>query len=413
MALILHIDAASEDRDLVAKSLQTAGHEVKAAKTGLEGISLAQEKRPDLVLLDMDLPDLDGYEVTLRLRGIAELDGVPVIAAATEIDERASLAVGADGNLKKPLDAKTLASTIEAMLNISVYKEHRGTETLRLRSQKIVRHLEEKVIELSEANRRLEELARLRREFLRNITHELATPLTPIMGYLRLFIEGQLGKLTPLQLKSLNAMSASTERLRFLIDTLLDMSHLETGRMHFYDRKYNFSELVKRAIEETLSRAEDGDVRIISELPSVDLPARGDSDKLFRAIIHVLDNAVKFTPPGGKIALQVFEDHSKQGRQYVLEVADAGPGVDPERIKKILEPFYQADGSPTRSHGGVGLGLAFAQRVTQGLGGNIDIQSPPDKAVAGLRLKGTCVRLWVSPEAPPMDTRKNPASAPV
>src|SRR5688572_28700064 len=110
----------------------------------------------------------------------------------------------------------------------------RGGETgeilLRERSQKIVARLERKVVELSEANRRLEEMARLRREFLQNVSHELATPMTPVVGYLRLLLNEELGPITPLQRKCLTSIDDSTRRLRGVVETLLDVSSLETGK---------------------------------------------------------------------------------------------------------------------------------------------------------------------------------------
>ena len=134
------------------------------------------------------------------------------------------------------------------------------------------------------------------------------------------------------------------------------------------------------------------------------MPALGDPDKLLRAMAHVLDNASKFTPTGGEVAVEV---RGEGGDEYSFEVADSGPGVRPEHIARIMEPFYQVDGSVTRDHGGVGLGLAFARRVTEALGGAIEISSPPAGAVAERQLSGTLVELRVSrsPERPETQTK--------
>jgi len=119
------------------------------------------------------------------------------------------------------------------------------------------------------------------------------------------------------------------------------------------------------------------------------LPRRGDPDKLRRAIVHVLDNAAKFTPRGGTIAVEV----ARVGAWHELRVADGGPGIAPNAQERIFEPFYQVDGSVTRAHGGVGLGLAFARRVTEALGGQIELVSPPNVPVVGELLGGTLVKL--------------------
>lgn len=398
MARVLHIEDDARNRLLVRKLLVAAGHEVVDAESGLQGIRLASEHQPDLVLVDINVPDLDGYEVTLRLRGIPSLDRVPIVAITAEGDRETSLAVGADGFINKPIDSARFARTIGRFL-----KGHReradqtGEIRLRERSQKIVERLEHKVVELLEANRRLEEMARLRREFLQNVSHELATPMTPVVGYLRLLMNEELGPLAPLQRKCLESIEASTRRLRSVVDTLLDVSSLESGQMHFYERDYDFLEVAKRALDEVRPRFEDGGILLAEEPTEAGLPARGDPDKLRRAMVHVLDNAAKFTPRGGRVAVAVRQGGAQEpeGAWYGLVVADDGPGVDPNEVQRILEPFYQVDGSVTRSHGGAGLGLAFARRVTEAFGGGLHVQSPPGQDVAGLRLNGTLVSMHV------------------
>ena len=157
------------------------------AATGLEGIRVAAELNPDLILVDINIPDLDGYEVTLRLRGIPSLATTPIVAITAEGDRETSLAVGCDGFIGKPIDARVFARRIERFM---AGRRERGDvasgeQRLRVKSQEIVARLEAKVRELSDANVRLEEMARLRREFLRNVTHELATPMTPVVAQSR------------------------------------------------------------------------------------------------------------------------------------------------------------------------------------------------------------------------------------
>ncbi len=401
MARILHIEDDPKSRLLVRKLLAASGHVVIEAESGLEGIRLAGIDRPDIVLVDINVPDLDGYEVTLRLRGMISMAGVPIVAITAEGDRMTSLAVGADGFIAKPIDATRFPQLVERYLR--GHREHAdetGEIRLRERSQKIVERLEKKVSELIEANRRLEESSRLRREFLRNLSHELATPMTPVVGYLKLLLGGELGGLSEVQLKCLRSVEQSTQRLRGLIDTLLDVSQLETGRLHFFHIQYDFVTIAKRAIDEVRIRFADGDVRLTVEpFREGTMSGIGDADKLQRSMVHVLDNAAKFTPRGGEVAVGIRRGSVPGGGDWFgMFVADSGPGVAPEQIPKILQPFYQVDGSVTRSHGGVGLGLAFARRVCESSGGGIDIQSPPSEAVAGRFLSGTCVTLRVPPD---------------
>jgi signal transduction histidine kinase len=144
---------------------------------------------------------------------------------------------------------------------------------------------------------------------------------------------------------------------------------------------------------------EQGVTLLVEPFREAGMAAHGDADKLQRSMVHVLDNASKFTPRGGEVAVAVRRGVLPGGLEwYGMFVADSGPGVPPEQIPKILQPFYQVDGSVTRSHGGVGLGLAFARRVCEAMGGGIDIQSPPTETIAGRVLGGTCVTLRVPPD---------------
>ncbi len=397
VARVLHIEDDPHSRRLVEKLLVAAGHEVIDTDSGLKGIRLATEVAPDLVLVDINVPDLDGYEVTLRLKGMARMAGVPVVAITAEGDRQTSLAVGADGVIRKPIDARRFAETVERFLD-----GHRelGDDSreikLREQSSRIVEHLEDKVKALMDANERLEEMARLRREFLQNVSHELATPMTPVVGYLKLLLEGELGPLTELQTKCLRSIERSTHRLRGVVDNLLDVSALETGRMHYYDRDYDFFGLVSDAVREARPVLDSNEIRLVFDVPNDPSPARGDPDKLRRALVHVLDNAAKFTPRAGEVAVSA----RRAGERYEARVLDGGPGIDPGQHERIFEPFVQVDGSATRRHGGVGLGLAFARRVTEALGGGISVSGPPPEGLAGRRLGGTLVCLWVARRAP-------------
>jgi len=399
MARILHIEDDPGNRLLIRKLLQAAGHTVTEAADGLEGVQLACAARPDLVLVDLNLPGLDGYEVTLRLRGEASLQGVPIVAITAEGDRDTSLAVGCDGFLQKPIDAREFAETVEGYLRgkRELSSPDLMGERLRAQSHRIVAHLEEKVAELSRANERLLDLDRARKEFYRNISHELATPMTPIVGYLKLLGDEELGAMNTSQIKALRAMDDCVRRLRALIDNLLDVSGLETGSMRFLHRDYDFLDTTRRAIARVADRMAERRVTLVEELPRGPLPAWGDSERLSRAMIQLLDNAAKFTPVGGYVGVRVR--HRPEG-EYELCVADTGRGLAPDRAGRLFEPFYQMDGSPTRQHGGVGVGLAIARRIARGLGGDVRYESPSQEVMEGVPLPGTAFFLTVAPRAP-------------
>lgn len=399
MARILHIEDDPGNRLLVRKLLTNAGHVVIDAVDGLEGVRLARAERPDMVLVDLDIPGLDGYEVTLRLRGEPTLRGVPIVAITAEGDRETSLAVGADGFLQKPIDARTFARTVEGFLGgrrESISPDESGAH-LRAQSQRIAVHLESKIAELSEANERLVELDRARKEFYRNISHELATPMTPIVGYLKLLGDEELGPLNSAQQKALRAMDDCVRRLRALIDNLLDVTGLETGRMPFLHRDYDFLDTTRRALAKVADTFADRQQNLVEELPLGPLPAWGDAERLSRAMVQLLDNAAKFTPEGGQIGVRV---RVLPTAHYELCIADTGPGVPVEQSSRLFDAFVQLDGSPTREHGGVGVGLAIAQRVGRGLGGDLRVESPARESIQGVLFDGAAFYLTVAQRAP-------------
>jgi signal transduction histidine kinase len=400
MTRILHIEDDPANRLLVRKLLQNAGHEVIDAADGLEGVRLACAQRPDLVLVDLNIPGLDGFEVTLRLRGEPSLAGVPIVAITAEGDRETSLAVGCDGFLQKPIDARSFSTVIQRYLKGAKEMPTSGARSsarLMEQSQRIVAHLEEKVAELSRANARLRELDAARIEFYRNVSHELATPMTPIVGYVKLLKDEELGPLNKPQQKALRAVDDCVRRLRGLIDNLLDVTGLETGRMRFIHGDYDFLDTTRRAVAAIADRLDDAKVTLVEEMPRGPLTAWGDAGRLQRAMTQLLENAAKFTPSGGAVGVRVLRLPSGH---YELCVADTGPGVRADRVEKIFEPFFQVDGSVTREHGGVGVGLAIARRTARGLGGEVRVVSRAAETIEGVPLGGAAFYLTVAPRAP-------------
>ncbi len=397
MARIVHIEDDPANRLLVRKLLTRVGHEVVEAGDGVEGIRLACSVGPDLVLVDLNIPGLDGFEVTLRLRGVAELRGVPIVAITAEGDRDTSLAVGCDGFLQKPIDARTFADTIGRYLGgAREAPPPQRNARLREQSQRIVAHLEQKIAELTRANERLREDDAARVAFYRNISHELATPMTPIVGYCRLLLDEELGELQPAQKRALGAMEECITRLRRIIDNLLDVTGLETNRLRFAHRPYDFLDVVQRAVAGFRERARESELRLLEQYPADAMPGVGDEDRLYRAVGQLLDNAVKFTPRGGAVGVRVGGRDSR----YELCVADTGEGIPLERQERIFDAFYQVDGSVTRSHGGTGVGLAIARRTARGLGGDLTLVSPSSEQMHGVHFGGAAFYLAVAQHAP-------------
>src|SRR5262245_56165738 len=278
MPRILHIEDDPANRLLVRKLLQNVGHEVIDAADGLEGVRIACAQRPDLVLVDLNIPGLDGFEVALRLRSEPSLAGVPIVAITAEGDRETSLAVGCDGFLQKPIAARSFSQVIGRYLKGARDLAPAGSKSARLmeQSQRIVARLEEKVEALSRANARLKELDAARTEFYRNISHELATPMTPIVGYVKLLLDEERGPLNKAQSKALRATDDCVRRLRGIIDNLLDVTGLETGKLRFLHVEYDFLDTARRAIATVADKIEEAKLLLVESFPRGPLHGIGD-----------------------------------------------------------------------------------------------------------------------------------------
>jgi len=217
------------------------------------------------------------------------------------------------------------------------------------------------------------------------------------VGYLKLLLDNELGPIAVPQAKALKAMDDCVQRLRRLIDSLLDVTGLETGRMQFIFREYDMVDVVHRSIARQSRAFEESGVQLVTDLPRMgSLSALGDPERLSRAIDHLLENAAKFTPAGGKVGVRL---RRLESGHLELCVADSGPGVPQDKLERLFEPFYQVDGSPTRAHGGTGIGLAIVRGVARGHSGDVRVASPAQEEVIGVPLRGAAFYLVIAERA--------------
>ncbi|MBL8602897.1 MAG: response regulator [Myxococcales bacterium] len=392
MATILHIEDDPQSQLLVRKLLSAAGHRVVESRSGLDGARLAAEQAPDLALVDINIPDLDGYEVALLLK--ARMPNLPVVAITAEGDPGTARAVGFTALLRKPLDVRSFVKTVESYLSGAAAEAHEAPEAsvLRAQGERIAAHLEAKAQALSVAEARLIEADTLRKSFYRNVSHELATPLTPLVGYLAMLSAEELGALNPGQKKAVGAMREALGRLRGTIDSLLDVTQLETGRTRFDFAPYDFAGVLREVLAARADAVAARGVRVAADLPEGPVAAVGDAERVRRALGHIVDNALKFGPDGGTLAVEcrVSPSHAE------VLVADDGPGVPPMWLGRIFEPFVQVDGSVTRRHGGAGVGLAVVRGVAEAHDGAASAEVGGRSRVAGKTLPGLVLRMQVA-----------------
>ncbi|HCE16345.1 MAG TPA: sensor histidine kinase [Anaerolinea thermolimosa] len=262
---------------------------------------------------------------------------------------------------REDLDAATTEQLIQLRSALQEANEH------------LERRVRERTAELQTALQQLSSINDLKANLVANISHELRTPLTHLKGYLELLLAGEFGPLNTEQLNALGIIQRSAERLGNLIEDLIQFSVTERDQVYLHVTPSNLYDLTSSVYKRSLSKARDHQIALDLKIPTEPYLVDADFEKISWVLMQLVDNAIKFTPPGGKVILQATpEDNFIQ-----FQVIDTGIGVPPDRIDQIFEPFFQLDGSSTRKAGGTGLGLALARRIVEAHGSVIHVYSRP------------------------------------
>jgi signal transduction histidine kinase len=235
--------------------------------------------------------------------------------------------------------------------------------------------LQEKNLELESAKsvaeqtvERLEEVEQLTKGFLSTVSHELRTPLTSIRGSLGLLASGAAGPLSDHVVEVVALAERNAIRLMALIEDILDLERLETGKIELQITHVPIASILRRAMESLAAFGAQG-VRV--EAPTVSSSIHGDADRIVQVLVNLLSNAVKFSPPGGVVTIAVTAD----GKWTEFRVIDHGRGVPAVHRRAIFERFRQVDPSDAREKGGAGLGLAICKSIVEQHGGSIGVES--------------------------------------
>jgi len=231
--------------------------------------------------------------------------------------------------------------------------------------------VQQRTLELEQALKRLSELNHLKSNFVANISHELRTPLTHVKGYLDLFNNHDLGPVTEEQEHALTVMLRATDRLEKLIEDLILLSMTEREPVTLHVQPFNLTNLLRASITRVIQKTKENNQRLDPDFPASGLLVEGDEEKIGWVIMQLLDNAIKFTPPGGTITLHA----GPEGDYISIAVQDTGIGIPENRLEEIFEPFHQLDGSSTRRFGGTGLGLTLVKKIVEAHGSIIAVTS--------------------------------------
>lgn len=247
---------------------------------------------------------------------------------------------------------------------------------LQAANRNLEQRVQQRTAELQEALERLSELSQMKANFVANISHELRTPLTHIKGYIELMVTDSLGPLTEEQRHALQVSQRASNRLENMIEDLIMFSLASRGEMSMKQESFDIRRIANLAAKTALQKAEERGVQV-SVFSNDKMPhVQGDPEKISWALNQLLDNAVKFTPSGGHVIINLKEEGANL---VMISVTDTGIGIPPHRLKEIFEPFHQLDGSSTRKVGGTGLGLSLVRQIVEAHGSLLDVNSVEGK----------------------------------
>jgi len=372
---ILIVDDTPPNIQLLAEVLH-AHYRLKVATAGKTALEIAgkPESRPDLILLDIMMPEMDGYEVCRRLKQDPATQGIPVIFITAKndvVDEELGLRLGAADYLTKPVKVSILLQRIGNLLEREQFRKEVETQRDQLEAR-----VAERTLALSIAKEAAEAANRAKSVFLANMSHELRTPMNGILGMSELL---RRRVTDPKALDQLSKLTQSAQRLLGLINDILDISKIEAERLTLEQVSFSLGEVLENLISLLeVKLAEKGLRAFINLAPEIaGMTFQGDPLRLGQILLNLAGNAVKFTEQGSiNLRVRLLEE-SAADILLRIEVQDSGIGITPEDQKRLFNAFEQADGSMTRKYGGTGLGLCISKRLVQMMGGEIGVTSAP------------------------------------
>lgn len=347
---ILVVDDSPDNLFLVQTILEEEGYEITLAEDGKTALQHMDASPPDLVLLDVMMPDMDGFEVTRRIRENPNLPFMPILLI-TAFDQPSvvkGLDTGADDFIRKPVEVDELLARVRSLLRLKHSVDER------------------------------DQIARQREDFVSWMTHDLRTPIVAAERMLMLFQQGALGELSAGMEEAITTMARSNRNLLAMVNTLLEVYRYEAGRKNLIFSPVNLQEIIKEVVQELSPLADEKKLTLIYKNDeNVNSQVVGDRMELHRVFTNLIGNAIKFTDKG---SVEVLVSNSPNpndpsGTLVVVEVQDTGSGISPEDQKMVFERFRQ--GSHKRS--GSGLGLHLSRRIVETHQGKIELKSDVGK----------------------------------
>ncbi|HWG28985.1 MAG TPA: response regulator [Steroidobacteraceae bacterium] len=423
-AQILIVDDLPEKRLVYSSLLEDIDADLVTASSGTEALKCVLRTEFAVILLDVNMPDIDGLETASLIRKHRNGRNTPIIFITAYADEMQTVRgyeLGAVDYILSPVIAPVLRTKVRVF--VELFRAHAA---LSLANQELESRVAERTRELQSTNERLEAeivrrrraqaereetlerekvlrveaegLSRLKDEFLATMSHELRTPLNAIFGWITLLRTRQLDE--PTQARALETIERNARSQKRLIEDLLDASRIVTGKVSLELVSVDPRRVVEAALDAMLPAAQTKGLTLVPQLDTRTGLVHGDFARLQQVVCNLLSNAIKFTASGGRVEVSL----TRTGKMAQISVQDSGQGIKAEFLPHVFDRFRQEDGSISRRHGGLGLGLAIVRHLVELHAGSVEAHSEGEGAgarfVIHLPLRASSAASSIAVDAP-------------
>jgi len=368
---IIAVDDNPENLTLLKNTLKDI-YMVYPVPSAAEMFELLEHVQPELIMLDVEMQDMNGYEAARKLKENNKHNEIPIIFLTSMNDPKSEiegLTLGAVDYIHKPIVIPLLLQRLKMHLS---FQDHQREikDMLELKSKEVILReaAEQEALSASQA----------KSDFLSHMSHEIRSPLNAVIGMMNIGYEKE--DIEEVKVYLVRAKNAANHVLN-VINDILDMSKIEANKLELSFNDFDFKKMISKIVDVTGIRAQEKHQQITVNMePDIPSFINCDELRLTQVITNLMTNSIKFTPENGKITLSVQKLDEKDGEITMqIEVADNGIGISPEQQTRLFKAYSQADGGTTRKFGGTGLGLAISKRIVELMQGSIWIESELDK----------------------------------
>ncbi len=364
---ILVVDDDSFVRAMLQEILESAGHAVETAVDGTDALRIWNHapENPELIISDMNMEQMNGLELIRNLR--TQRADVPIIILTVNDEISTALEAMRSGATDYMLKDENIQDTILISVERVMEKERLKKQNLQL-----MKDLEQKNTQLEQSNRELLNLNLQKNRFLGIAAHDLRGPIGGIMGLSEVLLEQTMGKLSADQLQFVTMINSVSKGMLDLLDDLLDVSVIESGKLEIQPRKDNLKKLLENRIAISHFAADKKQIRIHADIPQLpEFPF--DAKRIAQVFDNYMSNAIKFSPLHSTIYVTMAEDNG----MIRVSVRDEGPGISEQDRSKLFGEFQKLSARPTAGETSTGLGLAIVKKIIDAHSGKIAVDSIP------------------------------------